>query len=104
MIVDPPSGGRCDSCPSEGGTTNFFPSCSHDLAIVERKTLRADDLFGFMSLAGNQHAIAGVSFRQRPRDRGLAIGFNAQRRQAGCESSQDVFDDSLRVFRAGCRW
>ncbi len=55
------------------GSGNFFPSNLGDFAIIERELASANDLFGFVTFASDQHAVAGSGVFERPGDCGSSV-------------------------------
>ena len=81
-----------------------MPSQLRDLTIIKRKSLCADDLFGFVSFACNQHTVTGPCLLESPMNCRSPITFDMHRRNSvGVlvrNSGEDVCNDLLGIFRA----
>src|SRR5687767_4138615 len=73
---------------------------ARDFLIVEVKHLASDDLIILMSLAGYQHEVAALRFRDRLMNRVAAIRDLAVRLAGLPDSLLRVAQDLLRVFHA----
>ena len=63
-------------------------------------TFVADDLYGFMSFAGDEDRVARLGFRNRPANRLGSIGLDMQRDGHLTTAGQNGIDDVLGMFVA----
>ena len=90
--------GRQPGPPSGRRRGRFQQHAACDLTVVERQSLVADDLFGFVSLSGDQDAISRTGMLNRPANGGGAIDMEKWLFRCAAKTGDDVVENRLWVF------